>query len=61
MSSNFSIVVPSSSFIEFKEAIIFGFLGVKYIENISNCAQGIGGMLVKGKWIWDDFSIQIMR
>ena len=42
------IVVPAASIVEFKEAIIFGFLGVKYFEDMKNCSQGVGGMLVKG-------------
>ena len=42
------IVVPNASIVEFKEAIIFGFLGVKFLQDIKNCSRGVGGMLVKG-------------
>ena len=34
--------------VDFKEAIIFAYLGLKFIENMQNCKNGIGGMLAKG-------------
>jgi hypothetical protein len=41
--------VPNALIVEFKEAIIFGLLGVKYLSNEKNCSSGVGGMLIKGK------------
>jgi anhydro-N-acetylmuramic acid kinase len=43
-----SYIIPDENIISFKEAIIFAFLGLKYMENIDNCPTGIGGLLVKG-------------
>lgn len=37
------IIVPSKEIIEFKEAIIFGFLGVLKMENIPNCLSSVTG------------------
>jgi anhydro-N-acetylmuramic acid kinase len=37
------IIVPSKEIIEFKEAIIFGFLGVLKIENTPNCLASVTG------------------
>jgi anhydro-N-acetylmuramic acid kinase len=45
----FEWVVPSRAIVEFKEAIIFGLLGVKYLEGVRNCSRGVGGQLAKGK------------
>jgi hypothetical protein len=34
--------------IDFKEAIIFAFLGVKMVFGEVNCSTGVGGNFVKG-------------
>ncbi len=49
------IIVPSKEIVEFKEALIFAFLGVLYMEDIPSCLSSvtgaakdnIGGMLFK--------------
>lgn len=51
------IVVPDAQLIDFKEALIFAFLGVLYIEETPNCLnevtgaryKNIGGCLYQGK------------
>ena len=45
----YRFVRPDTQLIDFKEAILFGFLGIKFIENMPNCSLGIGGILVKGQ------------
>lgn len=37
------IIIPSSEIIEFKEAIVFGFLGALYLEKQMNCLQDVTG------------------
>jgi len=37
------IILPSSKIIEFKEAIVFGFLGALYLEKQMNCLQDVTG------------------
>ena len=37
------IILPSSEIIEFKEAIVFGFLGALYLEKQMNCLQDVTG------------------
>jgi anhydro-N-acetylmuramic acid kinase len=37
------IIIPSKEIIEFKEAILFGFLGVLKSENIPNCLASVTG------------------
>ncbi len=40
--------MPNQELIDFKEAIIFAFLGVKMVYGELNCSSGVGGNLVKG-------------
>jgi anhydro-N-acetylmuramic acid kinase len=37
------IILPERKIIEFKEAIVFAFLGALYAENISNCLKDVTG------------------
>ena len=41
--SESEIILPTSDIINFKEAIIFGFLGVLKLENIDNCLSSVTG------------------
>lgn len=41
--SGANIIIPSKDLIEYKEAILFGFLGVLKMENISNCLASVTG------------------
>ena len=41
--TNTKLVIPNKSIINFKEAIIFGFLGVLKILNINNCLSSVTG------------------
>lgn len=41
-------ILSEDKVVDFKEAIIFAYLGLKFIENMQNCKHGIGGMLAKG-------------
>lgn len=41
-------VVADPVEIDFKEAIIFAFLGLKFVLGLRNCKHGIGGNLAKG-------------
>jgi anhydro-N-acetylmuramic acid kinase len=37
------IILPNKDVIEFKEAIIFAFLGVLYLEKQTNCISSVTG------------------
>lgn len=39
------IIIPNNQIIEFKEAIIFGFLGALYLEKQANCLQDVTGAI----------------
>ena len=39
------IIIPSSEIIEYKEALIFGFLGVLKDLNINNCYSSVTGAI----------------
>ena len=41
--SESEIILPKSDIINFKEAIIFGFIGVLKLENIDNCLSSVTG------------------
>ena len=41
--SSLQIVIPSTKIIDFKEALIFAFLGVLRIQNITNCYSSVTG------------------
>ena len=41
--SNAEIIIPDSSIIEFKEAIIFGLLGALYLAKEINCLSSVTG------------------
>lgn len=41
--SQANIIIPSKELIEFKEAILFGFLGVLKMKNIPNCLASVTG------------------
>ena len=41
--SKSEIILPKSEIINFKEAIIFAFLGVLRLENINNCLSSVTG------------------
>lgn len=41
--SQHEIVIPSNTVVEFKEALIFGFLGVLKLRNEINCLQSVTG------------------
>lgn len=43
--TNNKIVIPDASLIEFKEAVIFGFLGVLKLLNQNNCLKSVTGSL----------------
>ena len=46
--SKFEFIVPNQELIDFKEAIIFAFLGIKMLFGKINCSTGVGGNYVKG-------------
>ena len=41
--TDFEIIIPSKNIIEFKEALIFAFLGVLRNLNINNCYSSVTG------------------
>ena len=41
--SDIEVIIPSKDIINFKEAIIFAFLGVLRINNINNCLASVTG------------------
>ena len=41
--SNSRIIIPSKEIIDFKEAIIFAYLGILRIEKINNCLSSVTG------------------
>ena len=43
--SKSDIILPKSNIINFKEAIIFAFLGVLRLENINNCLSSVTGAI----------------
>ena len=41
--SNSEIIIPNSEIVDFKEAIIFAFLGVLKLRNQTNCLSSVTG------------------
>ena len=41
--SEANIIIPENKLIDYKEALIFGFLGVLKLENIPNCLSSVTG------------------